>query len=115
LALDWIGLDFEKIKIEKKRKMLENEFELQPNEPKVSAVSAVSEEASVACTEEKEHSWKLLPFQKPLWCSLCDRFIWGFGKKGYACTGKPVSNSIFRFFEFWNMFDIVLTMHCCCC
>jgi len=32
------------------------------------------------------HDFKKKHFSSPTWCEFCQKFIWGLGKQGYACT-----------------------------
>eukprot|EP01102_Stenamoeba_stenopodia_P013479 TRINITY_DN4383_c0_g1_i2.p1 TRINITY_DN4383_c0_g1~~TRINITY_DN4383_c0_g1_i2.p1 ORF type:complete len:128 (-),score=23.86 TRINITY_DN4383_c0_g1_i2:72-455(-) len=69
--------------------------DLSKNEPPLerkSSVLRLSEESTEPVapppreyTGTFEHDFKKIHFNKPTWCSYCNKFIWGVGKQGYSC------------------------------
>jgi Phorbol esters/diacylglycerol binding domain (C1 domain) len=48
----------------------------------------------------KKHDFKVTTFKKPVWCMLCNEFVWGLRNQGYRCLhcayvahGKCLSKS----------------------
>eukprot|EP01103_Thecamoeba_quadrilineata_P015386 TRINITY_DN4848_c0_g1_i2.p1 TRINITY_DN4848_c0_g1~~TRINITY_DN4848_c0_g1_i2.p1 ORF type:complete len:1104 (-),score=200.10 TRINITY_DN4848_c0_g1_i2:48-3359(-) len=38
------------------------------------------------------HKFVLYHFNKPTWCQVCSKFIWGIGKQGFCCTDCKFSS-----------------------
>ena len=56
---------------------------------------------------ETEHYFYLKSFKKPIYCQVCQSFIWGLRKQGFSCEGQLSIISLLFFYFLSSTFKNV--------